>query len=75
MDTKYKFAPETDSRIVYVRPVAVSDLPQEVQEQVGGAETLYAVHNAEGGRLALVADRTMAFILARQNDLAPVSVH
>jgi hypothetical protein len=42
---------------------------------VGGAETLYAVHNAEGGRLALVADRTMAFILARQNDLAPVSVH
>lgn len=75
MDTKYNFSPDTESRIVYVRSVAVADLPQEVREQAAGADTLYAVHNAEGGRLALVADRNMAFILARQNDLAPVSVH
>ena len=29
----------------------------------------------EGQQLALVADRRMAFILARQNDLEPVTVH
>lgn len=75
MDTKYNFSPDTESRIVYVRPVAVADLPQEVRDQAAGIDTLYAVHNADGGRLALVADRNMAFVLARQNDLAPVSVH
>jgi len=36
---------------------------------------LYAVHDAEGEQLALVADRRMAFVLARQNDLSPVTVH
>ena len=75
MDTKVNFTPESDNRIVYVRPVAVADLPQEVQDQVDGVDTLYAVHSADGGRLALVEDRHMAFVLARQNDLAPVSVH
>lgn len=75
MDTKVNFTPESDNRIVYVRPVAVADLPQEVRAQAGGVETLYAVHSADGDRLALVADRRMAFVLARQNDLAPVSVH
>jgi len=33
------------------------------------------VHDAAGERLALVADRKLAFLLARQNDLAPVTVH
>ena len=61
--------------IVYVRPVAVADLPSEVQEAAMGATELYAVHSAEGERLALVKDRRLAFLLARQNDLAPVSVH
>ena len=62
-------------RTVYVRPVLVSDLPDEVREQAEGLTTLYAVHDAKGERLALVADKGMAFALARQNDLAPVSVH
>jgi hypothetical protein len=75
MDTKVNFTPESDSRIVYVRPVAVADLPQEVRQHAAGIDTLYAVHSADGDRLALVADRRMAFVLARQNDLAPVSVH
>ena len=64
-----------DRAIVYVRPVAVSDLPPDVREAANGADTLYAVHSAEGERLALVRDRGLAFMLARQNDLAPVSVH
>ena len=61
--------------IVYIRAVHVADLPAEVQEAAMGAKELYAVHSAEGERLALVKDRRLAFLLARQNDLAPVSVH
>ncbi|WP_163847026.1 DUF1150 family protein [Pseudooceanicola aestuarii] len=60
---------------VYIRAVDVADLPEELREQVPGATQLYAVHNAEGERLALVKDRDLAFVLARQNDLAPVTVH
>lgn len=61
--------------IVYVRAVLVEDLPEDVRDQAGDLERLYAVHNAEGDRLALVRDRRLAFTVARQNDLAPVSVH
>lgn len=75
MDTKYHALPEAGERIVYVRQVAVSDLPQEIQDQAEGILTLYSVHRPDGARLALVKDRNMAFALARQNDLAPVSVH
>lgn len=75
MNTQYDFGPESGERIVYVRPVLVADLPDEVRQQAGGRDVLYAVHDADGERLALVADRRMAFVLARQNDLAPVSVH
>jgi hypothetical protein len=71
--------PETQAAehraIVYVRPVAVAELPEEVRQQVGGLESLYAVHAETGERLALVKNRELAFILARQNDLAPVNVH
>ncbi len=76
MDVKYDFGPETgEERIVYVRPVAVADLPEELQSQLGGVDRLYAVHDTNGERLALVKDRGLAFVLARQNDFAPVSVH
>lgn len=75
MDTKYDFGPEAGERIVYVRPVAVADLPDELREQAMGLDTVYAVHDASGERLALVKDRKLAFIVARQNDMAPVSVH
>ena len=75
MQTKFDFKSLDDGRTVYVRRVATADLPLDVQEQAEGAEQLYAVHNADGDRIALVADRKMAFILARQNDLAPVAVH
>ena len=75
MDTKFDFGQEGGDRIVYVRPVDVNELPEEVQAQAGGLSTLYAVHDANGERLALVKDRELAFILARQNDLAPVNVH
>lgn len=67
--------PEFEGRIVYVKAVDVADLPDDVQAEAGEAEQLYAVHNAAGEQLALVANRRLAFALARQNDLAPVAVH
>lgn len=75
MNQVYDFAKADMENIVYVRPVLVTDLPDEVQEQAEGLETLFAVHNAEGERLALVKDRKLAFLLARENDMAPVNVH
>ncbi len=76
--THHETGPEaeaTQRAIVYVRPVAVKDLPDEVQAQAGGIESLYAVHAETGERLALVRNRELAFMLARQNDMAPVNVH
>lgn len=75
MDVKFDFGPETGQRIVYVRPVPVNSLPDEVQAQLPGLSTLYAVCDTDGERLALVRDRALAFALARQNDMAPVSAH
>lgn len=80
MDHKYDFSAQEGQagnveRIVYVRPVSVADLPDDVQAQVGNLGTIYAVHSEDGERLALVRDRRMAFLLARQNDMAPVNVH
>ena len=73
MDSKFNFD-QTNDRLVYVKPVDVADLPQEVQDEAGGLEQLFAVHDANGEQLALVAGRAMAFDLARQNDYAPVTV-
>lgn len=75
MNEPYEFGPEAGERIVYVRPVPVADLPEDVRARVGGLRVIWAVHGEDGARLALVADRALAFRLARQNDLAPVNVH
>lgn len=83
MDTKYDLekmlgeATNGDQTrpIVYVRAVQVADLPEDLREQADGLGTVYAVHDADGERIALVRDRRLAFILARQNDMAPVNVH
>lgn len=75
MDNRFKGFPVTRGPIVYVRPVLVEDLPEDVQEQAEGLAVLYALHAPDGARIALVRDRASAFILARQNDMAPVNVH
>ncbi len=77
MNTRYEFLPDSDDRIVYVRPVKMEELPEEIKAhaQAQGADKLYAVHSADGERLALVRDERLAFVLARQNDLAPVYVN
>jgi hypothetical protein len=78
MDHKHPLADSDaagDRDIVYVRPVDMNDLPDDVREQAEGVEDLYSVHDAQGQRLALVRGRELAFVLARQNDMTPVSVH
>ena len=75
MYSKYDFNTADEDRLVYVREVNVADLPEDMQEQAEGADILFGVYASDGERLALVKERTMAFILARQNDYAPVTVH
>lgn len=75
MDTKIDFGTGDENRIVYVRPVKVADLPEALRDQAGPVEEIYAVHNADGERLALVQNRQLAFHLARENSYAPVNVH
>lgn len=75
MNAPFNGLPDGRDRIVYVRPVAVADLPDEVRDQMGGLEVIYSVHGADGRQLALVADRNLAFDLAREHDFAPMSVH
>lgn len=74
MQTPFDFGTE-DARIVYVKTVDVADLPSEVQAQAEGRDQLYSVHSGDGAQIALVADRKLAFVLARQNDYQPVAVH
>ncbi len=75
METKYDFGTDESRAIVYVRTVKVDDLPEDMREQIGDATTIYAVHSVDGERLALVRDRKLAFQLARQNNMEPVTVH
>jgi hypothetical protein len=49
--------------IAYVKPVLVD-----------GTEG-FAVHAADGTRMALIANRDLAFAVVRQNEMEPVSVH
>ena len=62
-------------RTVYVKTIAVTDLPREVRDQAEGLDRLFAVHDAKGQQLALVGDRDLAFHLAREHNYAPVLVH
>lgn len=67
--------------LVYVRPVSGAEILASVPSaQVRGFDltpnqTLYAVHRADGERLAVMTDRNAAVAAALANELAPVSVH
>lgn len=64
-----------EGNIVYIREVPVAALPDPIRAQLAGIKQVWGVHSDSGECLALARDRTMAFILARQNDLTPVSAH
>ena len=74
MQSKFNFGANI-SNIVYVRAVAVADLPDELRAQIPDTDEIYAVPNAAGERLALVPNKRLAFELAKENDLSPVNVH
>lgn len=63
--------------IVYVKAVRAGDLEQELGEALDlpSDTTLYAVHAANGQRMAVVDSRAGAFAGATQYNLQPVSVH
>lgn len=75
MDTTFDFSGIDAEKTVYVRLVETRTLPREIRDQLDGIDSMYAVHDADGERLALVKDRSLAFMLARQNELTPVSAH
>lgn len=75
MNATFEFGAEDKSKIVYIKSIEVAELPDELREQAGDIKQLYAVCTEAGEQLAFVKDRDMAFVLARQNDLAPVAVH
>lgn len=67
--------------LVYVRPIKASEvLGSDPIEDVQGLpidpdQTLYAVHRADGVRLAVLGDRDAAIAAALSHELAPVAVH
>ncbi|MEM7319150.1 MAG: DUF1150 family protein [Pseudomonadota bacterium] len=74
MDTPFDFQND-GPRMVYVKAIDVTDLPDALRSHAGDRERIYAVHDASGQQLALVADRNLAFVLARKHDYSPVAVH
>lgn len=69
-------------KLVYVRHVVARDVLSDLADEDGVSAfdipedaILYAVHAADGERIALVGDRELAFAAARQHEMDPVSVH
>ena len=67
--------------LVYVRPIRASEIladsPAEEMRSfaLDPDQVLYAVHRADGARLAVMTDRDSAVAAALAHELAPVSVH
>lgn len=67
--------------LVYVREIKAKEvlggLADEALErfELSPEQTLYALHRADGARLAVLADRDSAFAAAVAHELEPVSVH
>ncbi len=67
--------------LVYIREVTARELLDDAPAlEAGGLEInpdqiLYAVHGADGARLAVLMEREEAFAAAVAHELAPVSVH
>jgi len=75
------FAALGGPNLVYVRPIRAAEILADTPvEQIRGfdlkpEQILYAVHRADGARLAVMGDRDSAIAAALAHELAPVSVH
>ena len=67
------------ANLVYVRPVDVDELenilPANAIEQLDMNDDLFAVHDADGNRLAIIEGREAAFAAAEAHELQPTSLH
>lgn len=67
--------------LVYVREISAAEVlaftPVEAVEGIDLSpdQTLYALHGADGSRLAIVIDRDAAYAAALAHELTPVAVH
>lgn len=81
MMTKKDFAGLGAPDLVYVREIRARDVLAETPVavvkglEIDPDQTLYAVHSADGERLAVMIDRETAFATAVAHELEPVSVH
>lgn len=79
--TQKDFADLGAPDLVYVREISAADLLADAHVNVvddvsiDPQSTLYAVHGADGERLAVMMDRETAFAAAFAHELEPVSVH
>jgi hypothetical protein len=79
--TTEAFAALGGPELVYVRPIKAKEILGDAHDEQGRSfaldpdQTLYAVHRADGERLAVLTDRDSAVAAALAHDLAPVSVH
>jgi hypothetical protein len=79
--TSEAFAALGAPNLVYVRPITAREVlastPVETTQglDLDPEQTLYAVHRADGERLAVLTDRASAMAAALAHELAPVSVH
>ena len=79
--TQEAFAALGGPDLVYVRPISAAEILAEPEVRIaeGAAldpdQILYAVHRADGERLAVMTDRETAVAAALAHELAPVSVH
>ena len=81
MMTKEDFRGLGAPDLVYVREIRASDVLADAPVTrpealtIDPEATLYAVHGADGERLAVMMDRETAFAAAVAHELEPVSVH
>lgn len=79
--TTEAFAALGGPELVYVRPIKARDVlgatPVEAVEgfSIDPDQVLYALHRADGERLAVLGDRQSAIAAAIAHELAPVAVH
>ena len=79
--TSEAFAALGAPNLVYVKPVSAREIIGSTQiDEIEGIDldsdqTFYALHGADGQRLAVMMDKQSAMAAAIAHELAPVSVH
>ena len=71
--------PFVKANMVYIRPLDDGELETILSpsalDDLDTSDQLFAVHNAQGDRIAIVEGRDAAFEAARAHSLQPASLH